>query len=181
MVYTDFEDAIGETTEVDLPLVASAVDFDRFRAKAKVFLRAHEDRLALHKLRRNQPLTAADLQELEALLHEAGGTDGDIERARALHSSLIVFIRSLVGLDREAASAAFAGLIATGKASANQLQFIEEIVQHLTEHGAMPAERLYASPFTDIHAQGPEGVFESATVERLFKALEQFEPQQEAA
>ena len=37
MVYTDFEDAIGETTEVDLPLVASAVDFDRFRAKAKVF------------------------------------------------------------------------------------------------------------------------------------------------
>ena len=181
VVYTDFEDALGETAEVDLPLVASAVDFERFRAKAKAFLRAHEDRLALHKLRRNQPLTPADLQELEALLHEAGGTDGDIERARALHTSLVVFIRSLVGLDREAATAAFAGLIATGTASASQLQFIDEIVQHLTEHGAMPAERLYASPFTDIHAQGPEGVFESATVERLFKTLEQFEPQREAA
>ncbi|WP_026437315.1 DEAD/DEAH box helicase family protein [Acidovorax sp. JHL-9] len=181
VVYTDFEDAIGETAEVDLPLVASAVDFDRFRAKAKVFLRAHEDRLALHKLRRNQPLTAADLQELEALLHEAGGTDGDIERARTLHTSLPVFVRSLVGLDREAAMAAFSNLIGGGQASASQLQFIEEIVQHLTEHGAMPAERLYASPFTDIHAQGPEGVFESATVERLFQTLEQFEPQQEAA
>ena len=181
VVYTDFEDAIGETTEVDLPLVASAVDFERFRAKARVFLRAHADRLALHKLRRNQPLTPADLQALEALLHEAGGSDGDIDRARALYASLPAFIRSLVGLDREAAMAAFSALIGSGTASASQLQFIEEIVQHLTEHGAMPAERLYASPFTDIHAQGPEGVFESATVERLFKTLEQFEPQQEAA
>ncbi|MDZ7865021.1 DEAD/DEAH box helicase family protein [Acidovorax sp.] len=181
VVYTDFEDAIGETTEVDLPLVASAVDFDRFRAKAKVFLRAHDDRLALHKLRRNQPLTAADLQELEALLHEAGGTDSDIERAVTLHTSLPVFVRSLVGLDREAAMAAFANLIAAGTASASQLQFVEEIVQHLTEHGAMPASRLYESPFTDIHVQGPDGVFDSCKVEQLFQALEGLELQQAAA
>ncbi|WP_406623768.1 DEAD/DEAH box helicase family protein [Acidovorax sp. SDU_ACID1] len=180
VVYTDFEDALGETTEVDLPLVASAVDFDRFRAKAKIFLRAHEDRLALHKLRRNQPLTATDLTELEALLHEAGGSDRDIERARALHTSLPLFIRSLVGLDRGAATAAFAGLIATGTASAGQLQFVEEIVRHLTEHGAMPAERLYESPFTDIHAQGPDGVFDTQRVEQLFKALEQFALQEVA-
>ncbi|PJI95366.1 type I restriction enzyme R subunit [Acidovorax sp. 69] len=181
VVYTDFEDAIGETTEVDLPLVASAVDFERFRAKAKVFLRAHEDRLALHKLRRNQPLTAADLQELEALLHEAGGTDSDIQRARTLHTSLSVFVRSLVGLDRESAMAAFAHLIATGTASASQLQFVEEIVQHLTEHGAMPAARLYESPFTDIHSEGPDGVFDGNKVEQLFQALHGFELQQATA
>lgn len=181
VVYTDFEDALDEATEVDLPLVAGAVDFERFRAKAKVFLRAHEDRLALHKLRRNQPLTATDLQELEALLHEAGGTNDDIARARTLHTSLPVFIRSLVGLEREAAAAAFASLVAVGTASASQLQFIEEIVQHLTEHGAMPAARLYESPFTDIHAHGPDGVFDSAKVGLLFKALEQLDPQLMAA
>ncbi len=177
-VYTDFADALGEATEVDLPLVAGAVDFERFRAKARAFLRAHDDRLALHRLRRNLPLTATDLAELEALLHEAGGSDGDIARARQLHTSLAAFIRSLVGLDREAASAAFASLIAPGTASASQLQFIDEIVQHLTEHGAMPAERLYRSPFTDIHAQGPDGVFEEAKVEQLFQALEQLELRQ---
>lgn len=181
VVYTDFEDALGEAVPIDLPLLASAVDFDRFRSKAKAFLRAHDDRLALHKLRRNQPLTAADLQELEALLHEAGGSDGDLARARDLHTSLPVFIRSLVGLDREAATQAFAGLVASGTASASQLQFIDEIVQHLTEHGAMPAARLYASPFTDIHAHGPDGVFDAANVEHLFKALEGLELQQAAA
>ena len=143
-------------------------------------MRAHGDHLALHKLRRNQPLTALDLQELEALLHEAGGSDGDIKRARQLHASLPVFIRSLVGLEREAATAAFASLIAPGTASASQLQFIDEIVQHLTEHGAMPAHRLYESPFTDIHAQGPNGVFETAKVEQLFQTLQQFACQQAA-
>lgn len=181
VVYTDFEDALGEAAEVELPLVASAVDFDRFRAKAKVFLRAHEDRLALHKLRRNQPLTATDLAELEALLHEAGGSDSDIERARTLHASLPMFIRSLVGLDREAAMIAFADLIAAGTTSASQLQFINEIVQHLTEHGAMPAARLYESPFTDIHAQGPDGVFDAQRVERLFSTLHQFDLPRAAA
>ena len=181
VVYTDFADALGETTEVDLPLVTGAVDFERFRAKAKVFLRAHQDRLALHKLRRNHPLTALDLHELEALLHEAGGTDDDIKRAQALHTSLPVFIRSLVGLDREAAVAAFSSLVEAGTASASQLQFIEEIVQHLTEHGAMPAQRLYSSPFTDIHTHGPDGVFDSAKVVQLFDTLERFQPQQAVA
>ena len=63
---------------------------------------------------------------------KAGGTDGDIERARTLHTSLPVFVRSLVGLDREAAAAAFSALVEAGTATASQLQFIEEIVQHLT-------------------------------------------------
>ena len=80
-----------------------------------------------------------------------------------------------LGLDREAATAAFADLIAAGTASAGQLQFIDEIVQHLTEHGAMPAARLYESPFTDIHVQGPDGVFEPGKVEQLFAALDQLQ------
>ena len=181
VIYTDFEDALGDAAEIELPLVASAVDFERFRSKARVFLRAHQDRLALHKLRRNQPLTAGDLQELEALLHEAGGTEDALARARTLHTSLPAFVRSLVGLDRAAAAEAFAHLVASGTASASQLQFIDEIVQHLTEHGAMPAERLYASPFTDIHTQGPNGVFDAANVEQLFVALQGLELQQAMA
>ena len=177
VVYTDFVDAIGETHEVDLPLVASAVDFERFRTKAKVFMRAHQDRLALHKLRRNQALTAADLTELESMLREAGGTDGDLTRARELPAGLPGFIRSLVGLDREAAAQAFAGLISHGMATASQLQFIEEVIAHLTEHGAMPAERLYESPFIDIHSGGPDALFGADRVAQLFSALQTLELQ----
>ena len=77
--------------------------------------------------------------------------------------------------------AALWAMYALGQASASQLQFIEEIVQHLTEHGAMPAARLYESPFTDIHAQGPDGVFDGNKVEQLFQALQGLELQQAAA
>ena len=176
VVYTDFTDELHEAAEVTLPLLTDAVDFERFRAKARVFLRAHEDRLALHKLRRNLPLTDADLAELDALLHEAGGTQAHIARARALHPDLPAFVRSLVGLDREAAMQALAGLIAGGAATASQLQFIEEVVAHLTEHGAMPPERLYQSPFTDIHAHGPDGVFAPAQVAALVQTLDRLTP-----
>jgi type I site-specific restriction endonuclease len=33
---------------------------------------------------------------------------------------------------------------------ANQIEFVNLIVDHLTEHGVMPAALLYESPFTDI-------------------------------
>lgn len=109
------------------------------------------------------------------MLHEAGGTDGEIARARELHRSLPAFIRSLVGLDREAAKQAFGHLLAGTAATASQIQFIDELINHLTEHGAMPPERLYAPPFTDIHAQGPDGVFAPDVVEQLFDVLTDFE------
>ena len=57
--------------------------------------------------------------------------------------------------------------------SANQIEFINLIVNHLTEHGAMDAALLYESPFTDITPQGPDGLFTSAQVDELIAALEQ--------
>lgn len=109
------------------------------------------------------------------MLHEAGGSDGDIAQARERHQSLAAFVRSLVGLDREAAQQAFAHLLAGTTINASQIEFIGEVVNHLTEHGAMPAERLYESPFTDIHAQGPDGLFAPGAVEQLFGALDTFQ------
>lgn len=41
----------------------------------------------------------------------------------------------------------------------NQIEFIDLIVDHITEQGAMDPRRLYESPFTDIDDQGLGGVF----------------------
>ena len=70
---------------------------------------------------------------------------------------------------------------AVHQARAVPVQDAQNALSELTEHGAMPAERLYASPFTDIHAHGPDGVFDAANVERLFGALEAFELRQAVA
>src|SRR5262249_45982396 len=44
-VYTDFEDQMGDETAVALPEFAAAADRARFLAKARQFLRAHEDHI----------------------------------------------------------------------------------------------------------------------------------------
>ena len=74
VVYTDFEDELGDGTVVDLPQVGTGMDLAKFREKARQFLRAHENHVSLQRLRRNQSLTPSDLAELELMLIEAGGS-----------------------------------------------------------------------------------------------------------
>src|SRR5207245_5025525 len=71
-IFTDFEDVMGSETTVELPGFAPLDTFERFREKARAFLREHQDHLSIQKLRTNQPLTALDLEELERMLTESG-------------------------------------------------------------------------------------------------------------
>ena len=81
-------------------------------------------------------------------------------------------MRSLIGLDREAAKLALAGFISGKTLSANQIEFVNLIVNHLTDHGLMKPELLYESPFTDLNPQGPDGVFNSEQVDELVALLD---------
>jgi type I restriction enzyme, R subunit len=172
IVYTDFEDHLGELTEVTLPGTRVSTDFERFRAKARVYLHDHEDHLALHKLRRNKQLSATDLAELERMLAESGaGAAEDIDQARRSADGLGLFIRSLVGLDRAAATEAFGEFLVGRTLSTNQIHFINMVISHLTQNGVMEVGRLYESPFTEIAPQGPDSLFPSADVDRLITIL----------
>ncbi len=173
-VYTDFEDLMGDESAVDLPGFAAADGFERFRAKARAFLKEHEDHIAIYKVRMNKPLTPADLEELERMLTASGigGADA-VQRAKEESHGLGLFVRSLVGLDREAAKEAFAGFLAGKALSANQIEFVNLIVDHLTEHGVMGAALLYESPFTDLTPRGPDGLFTSSQLEELLAILDQ--------
>lgn len=171
-VYTDFEDRVGPETAIDLPgFGAVAGDFEKFRLKARAFLRQHAERGALKKLRSNERLAAADLAELEGLLSQCGGSAEQIARARGEANGLGLFVRSLVGLDREAAKRAFGGFLAGSALTANQIEFVNQIVDHLTEHGVMSATLLYETPFTDLESRGPDGLFSAPQIRDLLTIL----------
>jgi type I restriction enzyme R subunit len=173
-VYTNFEDEMGAPAEIELPGFTSADNFERFRAKARHFLKQHEDHIAIHKLRSNEALTKTDLAELERILINSGiGKPDDVAKAKTESAGLGLFVRSLVGLDREAAKQALAGFVAGKTLSANQLEFVNLIVDHLTEHGVMMQDLLYESPYIDFNPQGVDGVFAPVQVERLMAILEE--------
>jgi type I restriction enzyme R subunit len=172
-IYTDFEDMMGAETDVDLPGLSEGADFEKFRARAQAFLRAHQDHITIHKLRMNVALTAADLAELERMLAENKvGRPEDISLAKTEAKGLGLFVRSLVGMDREAAKQALAGFLSGKTFAANQIEFVNLIVNHLTEHGVMEASLLYESPFTDLTPRGPDGLFSSEQVDQLMSVLE---------
>ncbi len=172
-VYTEFPDQLGEGAEIVLPGFAGGTDIERFREKARHFLKQHEAHLTIQKLRRNQPLTASDVRELERMLLDAGvGTAEDIERAQAESEGLGLFVRALVGLDREAAKQALNAFLLGKTLNADQIEVVTMVIDHLTANGAMKPELLYESPYTDFDSRGVDGVFPSAQVTELIAVLE---------
>ncbi|MDE0260186.1 MAG: DEAD/DEAH box helicase family protein [Gammaproteobacteria bacterium] len=172
-VYSDFEDLMGRETVVDLPGVAVGTDYEKFVAKARTFLRTHLNHIAIHKLRSNKPLAPTDLAELERMLEESGlGQPEDLRQAAEESQGLGLFVRSLVGMDRGAAKEAMASFLEGRSLTANQIEFINLIVDHLTEHGAVEPGRLYESPFTDLSMTGPDGLFNAAEMSDLMRVLD---------
>jgi type I restriction enzyme R subunit len=121
----------------------------------------------IHKLRWNERLNKEDLDRLEEILVEAGaGTPKDLSKIRS-DGELGLFVRSIVGLNREAAKRAFEGFLAGKALTANQIQFVNLVLDYLTQAGWMSVAQLYESPFTDFSPRGVEGVFSSEQVVQL--------------
>lgn len=171
IIYTDFEDEMGEATRIEMPHAGIGTDKPRFLMKVRHFLKAHADHITIQKLHRNEQLTTQDLSELERILREeTQASDADIA-VITNEGGLGLFIRSLIGLDRNAAKDAFAELLEGQTLNANQIEFINLIIDHLTERGAMDPRRLYESPFTDMDDQGVSGLFTQAVVQRIVQVL----------
>lgn len=177
LVYSDFEDSAGVEADIEVPGISVGTDMDAFRRKARVFLKPHENHIAVLKVKRNEPLTATDLKELERMFLEAGIEETVLG---ALQGGVPRFVRSLVGLDREAAKFAFAEFLNGRRLTANQVEFLNLVIDHLTARGVMDPELLYEAPYTDFDRNGIEGVFDQTDVARLVQILREIEPRSAA-
>ncbi len=112
IVYTDLPDTILTSTARDLgvPVYQTGFSPGQYRKKVQKIVLANENHVAIAKLKRNQALTETDLEALEAMLFDPDtvGTRAQFEQVFGKDPSLPRFIRQLVGLDRNAAKAAFA-------------------------------------------------------------------------
>lgn len=159
VMITDFEDEIAEGTEIDLPQLGAGLDKARFKMKARQFVEVNRDHISIQKLRRGEQLTAQDMSELERIWHDAGFTQDVGAQALDEAGGLPRFLRALTGMDRASAKAAFSNLTGSAPLSADQIEFLDLIIDTLTENGEIDPARFYESPFTDIDAMGIGAVF----------------------
>ncbi len=83
-----------------------------------------------------------------------------------------VFIRSLIGIDKGAAKSAFNEFLAQGNLSADQIRFIDTIINYLSENGFIEKESLYEPPFTDLNELGVDGIFNISERQNVFSILD---------
>ncbi|WP_204150718.1 DEAD/DEAH box helicase family protein [Leptolyngbya sp. CCY15150] len=175
-VITDFADELGEVQDVDVPTYQTGFSPYQYRKKVEAYIHANENHVAIAKLKRNTPLTDADLSELEAMLFAADEIESRerFETVFGKTKSLKRLIREIVGLDRIAAKAAFATYLEGTTLSANQIRFIENIIDYLTQHGIMDPGMLYESPYTDTHPEGLDGLFRNNDADNIISIIEAF-------
>lgn len=172
-VYTVLTEEIGEATVVSLKDFSTGINIAQYKKKVEAYIRENESHVAIAKLKYNRPLTPTDLSELEHFVY-----DSELVESRARFEEcygndrpLSLLIRSLVGLDRNAAKDAFGKFLDENRYSSQQIRFVEMIIDRLTKQGVMEAGQLYEPPFTMDHHEGLDGTFNDADADAIVATI----------
>jgi len=136
------------------------------------FLQNEENHITLQKIKRNKQLTPSDIRELERIFFESGeiGTREEFEQAFGTQDKLGLFIGSL---DRHEAKLLFSDFLNGERYSANQIEFVNMIIDHLTKNGVMDPAILFDSPYTNFTPNGLGGMFSDGEAGRIVEVLEE--------
>ena len=144
---TNFEDDI-----LDVSWNESELDNDdlkNYKAKAEYYIREHQDNEVIKKLKSNIPLSHNDVETLEKILWSELGTKEEYEQEYG-SKPLGELVREIVGLDMNAAKAAFSEYLESNNLDSRQIYFVNQIVEYIVHNGMMKdLSVLQESPFTD--------------------------------
>lgn len=168
-IYTNLQDS-NLTVNVGEPLESYGSDI--YKRRVERFIRENKDQLIISKLASNKPITSAELQVLENLLFD-GDERGTKENFKESYGDqpLGQFVRSIIGLDINAAKKAFSDFIQKGNFSADQIKFIDSIINFLEKNGTIEPKMLFESPFNEMHDQGVMGVFNDTNARKVISII----------
>ena len=100
-------------------------------------------------MKNNVPLHADDISALETILWNEIGTQQDYE-AEYGDKPLGEFVREIVGLDMNAAKAAFAQYLDETYMDSRQIYFVNQIIEYVVRNGMLKDMHVFQqTPFTD--------------------------------
>lgn len=144
---TNFEDNILDISWNESELEND--DLKNYKAKAEYYIRKHQDNEAIKKLKSNIPLSHSDIVALQKILWSELGTKEEYEQEYG-SKPLGELVREIVGLDMNAAKAAFSEYLESNNLDSRQIYFVNQIVEYIVYNGMMKdLSVLQESPFTD--------------------------------
>ena len=172
-VYTHFEDELFHQKITARDVVPVYTNLQSYRDRVESYVRKNKNHLTIRKLSTNEPITQAEVEELERLLFdkEKLGTREEFILEYG-EMPLGKFIRSIVGLELSAANQLFADFIQETNLTADQITFIDTIISYLTTNGIIDKSMLFEPPFTDVNDQGITGVFDDADVAKIVSLID---------
>lgn len=171
-VYTNFTDTVYDPVSTGGSAIGDRPNRENYLKRVQSIIRENEFVTAIQKIRNNEKLDEMDIKEIEALLINSS-YDIDKTKIEEILSgqTLGEFIRGLVGLDKDAAKAAFAELMQKRNLNAAQMQFLDKVIDHIVATGIVKPGDLYDQPFTFLDDRGIDGVFEEADRDYIFGVL----------
>ena len=124
-------------------------ELQNYKAKAEYYIRQHMDDTVIAKLRCNIPLTNSDIQALEQVLwNELGSREEYDETVGSI--PLGEFVRSITGLDMNAAKQAFSSFLDDASLNSQQIYFVNQVIEYIVHNGMMKdLSVLQEAPFSD--------------------------------
>ncbi|MFM5018702.1 DEAD/DEAH box helicase family protein [Aeromonas veronii] len=152
-----------------------SVDFKLYRKQVQGVLEPlFDSNRVLQKIRRGQPVTDHELDELRKLVL-VQNPNVDIKVLTDFYpeasAGLDKILRTLVGMDGEAVAARFTAFAAEHHLSAVQMRFLDLLKNHIRTFGTIEMKQLFEQPFTSVNSQGVAGVFPDMAQVMALKAI----------
>lgn len=170
-IYSNFEDVLDETNVKEHDLLANYASLQSYKDRVENFIRKNKHHLVIDKLYKNIPITEHELKLLETFFNQEKFTLSEIEKEYD-GISLGVFVRKILGLEVEAANKHFAQFIQEENLTANQMLFVQKIIDYLSKNGILEKSMLTQPPFTDYTDQGVMGVFEDTKISKIIQLID---------
>ena len=133
--YVDFEDKILYRVE-GREFSMATDDFEDYKKKVNHYVETHKQHPSIKKLIHNEPITEEDYRELERIFTEELGTQEEYQ-ANYSDTPFGILIRKIAKMDRASANAAFSTFIIETRPSAEQIHFIDQVVDYVVENGCV--------------------------------------------
>jgi type I restriction enzyme R subunit len=158
-LYTNFTDEMSGMVE-EAEIIGTYFSLPAYKKRVEKFIRENEHNITIHRIRNNVPITKAELDELERMLYSIDQqADSEMLNKAVEGQPLGKFVRSILGLDINAAKNAFAEFLNSQHLNSSQMHFINTLIDYLCQNGTIDKDMLFDKPFTNIDDQGVAGVF----------------------